>query len=138
MNGVIVNRLKQKVLMDNPLDKLINEFKEICENEYKKDHLFLFETGVFNFTGEDLFYFSLVIKDKDNDDEDSSQIHLDINYLPNQELKQFSNISIWSNSINELLKTIKESDVYKYITSNNLKPYNIEVFENETELNDIL
>lgn len=50
----------------------------------------LFETGSFDFTGVELFYFSLV-KQNANDDGEYYQIHFDILDEPDSENKKFSN-----------------------------------------------
>ena len=56
-------KLKAAITEDMTLDEILDAFREVCqipvEVEDDDDDILLFETGVYDFTGEDLFYFSI-------------------------------------------------------------------------------
>lgn len=107
----MLNLLKKNVENKNGLEELVSAFENMCkiplENVDIDDDGILFETGTFGFTGEPLFYFSLV-RQFPNEDEEYYQIHLDILYTPSDLTKDF-NQSEWCFG--------GESDIFGYIRS---------------------
>lgn len=79
----ILTLLKSNVESKNTLEDLVSAFEDMCkvplENIDDDDDGILFETGIYNFTGEPQFYFSLV-RQFPNDDDEYYQIHLDVLY----------------------------------------------------------
>ena len=71
-----------------PLPDIVKAFEEMCEEQIDND-MILFETGTFSFTGEPLFYFSLV-RQFPNDDDEYYQIHVDVLFKPNITNHEFS------------------------------------------------
>ena len=67
------------------------------EVEDDDDDILLFETGVYDFTGEDLFYFSITRQFPDGSDE-YYQLHFDVMYRVTPENKNLSSCS-WSDEI---------------------------------------
>lgn len=108
--------LKAAITKDMTLDEMLDAFREVCqipvEVEDEEDDILLFETGVYSFTGEDLFYFSVTRQFPDGSDE-YYQLHLDVMYQVTPENKKLSSCS-WSDEI--------EGDFFNYIRST--KDYN--------------
>ena len=52
----LLNFLKENISNDNTVDEIINVFEEMCKTPIEED-LLLTEYGVYDFTGEELFYF---------------------------------------------------------------------------------
>ena len=129
----MLNLLKKSVANKNRLEDLVSAFEDMCkvplENVDIDDDGILFETGTFDFTGEPLFYFSLV-RQFPNEDEEYYQIHLDILYTPT-ELTENYNQSEWCFG--------GEMDIFDYVRNSqeflNLKDKEIKqinVFIDET------
>ena len=133
MKNEIVKKLKEKVSINNTLVELIDIFREVCEpNFVEYDDIYLFETGVYNFSGDDLFYFSLVLQYQNPGDDEYMQIHFNITYLLIKELQLMENNIVWSEDVDDFWSTIKTSNAFEYIISRNLKINNIEIYEEET------
>ncbi|MBR4079171.1 MAG: hypothetical protein IKK29_03065 [Christensenellaceae bacterium] len=68
------------------LDEMISAFEEMNNHPLNgvdaEEDSVLFETGVFDFTGEKQFYFSLTRQFPDEKDEEYTQLHMDILYSP--------------------------------------------------------
>ena len=60
--------LKDNISTDNTVDDIINVFEEMCKTPVEED-LLLLEYGVYDFTGEELFYFDLVRQYPDGEGE---------------------------------------------------------------------
>ena len=60
--------LKNNISVSNTIDEIINIFEEMCKTPIEQD-LLLNEYGVYDFTGEDLFYYDLVRQYPDGEDE---------------------------------------------------------------------
>lgn len=105
-----VAELKNAIIDGMNIDEIISTFGKWYQPMDEDDSL-LFETGTFDFTGEELFYFSLV-KQFPNDEE-YIQIHIDILYKPDSENKKFSN-TFWDETGDEIINYIKKSKEYKY------------------------
>lgn len=55
----ILTFLNENITTKTPLSKILDVFCKMCEVELPKSQL-LFETGVFSFTCDEQYYFSLV------------------------------------------------------------------------------
>lgn len=104
--------LKQEITDHMPLEEIVNVFERMCGTPVEDDHI-LFETGTFDFTGEPLFYFSLVRQAPDGDDE-YYQIHVDVLYKPTEENHAFSEAT-WDDELDEsIFDYIRESKAFAY------------------------
>lgn len=74
------------------LKEIVDIFENACQL-MNEDDMILFETGTYNFTGEELFYFSLV-KQVPAEDDEYYQLHIDILYKPNAENRKFHS-AVW-------------------------------------------
>ena len=60
--------LKNNISENSTLEEIISVFKEMCRTPIEED-LLLLEYGVYNFTGNDMFYFDLVRQYPDGEGE---------------------------------------------------------------------
>lgn len=110
------------------LEDIIDVFEQFCQPLDEEDTV-LFETGIFSFTGEKLFYFSLV-KQFPNGDEEYNQIHVDVLYKPNKENRRFRG-SVWDEDLDEnIFDYIKKSKAYEYAQNNDY--IKVEIYMDET------
>lgn len=115
------------------LPDLLAAFESMCqvpiEGVSKEEEMILFETGTFSFSGEPLFYFSLV-RQFPNEEEEFCQIHLDIQYIPSDEYRAFG-ASVWDEELSEdIFEYIRKSEVYSALSEEEI--YNIDVYMDET------
>ncbi|MGN0492344.1 MAG: hypothetical protein ACI4F7_01750 [Acutalibacteraceae bacterium] len=124
----LVDELKNSITKGMSLTEIIDCFEKMCKTPIEDDAV-LFETGTFNFTGKELFYFSLVRQFSNGNDE-YYQIHVDIQYNPTKQNKKFHK-SVWSDSIDEnIFDYIRKSPAF--ICASNDEYVNIEIFMDET------
>ena len=120
--------LKKSIDETMPLSDIISVFEKMCEEEINNS-MILFETGTFSFTGEPLFYFSLV-RQFPNDDEEYYQIHVDILFKPNNRNHEFSE-TVWSEEVSgSIFDYIRNSKAFEYAKSD--KYEKIDVYMDET------
>ena len=105
----ILNYLNNAVNREMRLSELIDAFENMCMLNSSEKDMILFETGTFSFTGESLFYFSLVRQFSNGEDE-FFQLHVDIMYQPNSKNADFS-YAYWNDEIEgnffDFVKTLK-------------------------------
>lgn len=97
------------------LDEIISKFEKMCdidlELEDPADDVRLFETGTYDFTGEELFYFSLV-RQFPNEEEEFCQLHLDVLYSSDDANRGLSE-SAWSFDIDtDFFAYVRNSKAY--------------------------
>ncbi len=120
--------LKKSIDETMPLSDIVSVFEKMCEKEIS-DSMILFETGTFSFTGETLFYFSLV-RQFPNVDEEYYQIHVDILFKPNNRNYEFSE-TVWSEDVSEsIFDYIRNSKAFEYAKSD--KYEKIDIYMDET------
>lgn len=113
----------------------INGFEDFCNqvDSGDEEELCFLETGNYDFSGENEFYFSLVRQYKANPNGDEYiQVHMDIIFEP---IKAVSSSQIWSDEFDnyeDFFKEINASEILKYINDNNLKPKRIDFYADET------
>lgn len=123
-----IQYLKNTIKKNMTISDIIDTFNKIC-NFSNQDEMVLFETGTFSFTGESLFYFSLV-KQVPNSEEEYYQIHVDILYKPDNENQLLSN-AVWNEDIDEnIFDFIRKSKAYEYTQKHNY--IDIEIYLDET------
>jgi len=123
---------KKKTLEDKQpqltVEQIVNAFEK-KNKELDEGESILFETGIYDFTGEKLFYFSLV-KQYPNEEEEYVQEHTDILFEPdgeNCELKE----CVWNFDIEEnIFAYIKKSKAYAYATQHSY--IKVDTYEDET------
>lgn len=99
------------------LKDIVDIFEKACQ-PMNEDDMILFETGTYSFTGEELFYFSLV-KQVPAEDDEYYQLHIDILYKPNAENRKF-NTTVWDEDLEEnIFDYIRNSEVFNYAQKDN-------------------
>ena len=119
--------LKKLIGGNRKVDEIIVAFEKWCQ-PMGEDDLLMFETGTFDFTGEELFYFSLT-KQIPNEDDEYYQIHMDILYEPDSENKNFSD-AFQDETGNKIFKYIRSSKAFEYAQSHKYKE--LEIYADET------
>lgn len=123
-----IELLKQSIRIDTPLSDIVKAFEKMCSIPIDND-LILFETGTYSFTGESLFYFSLVRQFPNNDGE-YYQIHTDILYKPDKRNKKLHN-TVWSDSIKgDIFEYIRNSKAFEY--AEHETPLRVDIHMDET------
>ncbi|SFT34372.1 hypothetical protein SAMN02910301_0528 [Lachnospiraceae bacterium XBD2001] len=123
---------KKKTLEDKQPQLTVEQIVDAFEKknqELDEGESILFETGIYDFTGEKLFYFSLV-KQYPNEAEEYVQEHTDILFEPdgeNNELKE----CVWDFDLDDnIFAYIKNSKAYVYAIEH---PYlKVNTYEDET------
>ncbi|MBR0429600.1 MAG: hypothetical protein IJK17_05905 [Lachnospiraceae bacterium] len=115
---------QDSVTVEQILDAFEARNRELAEGES-----ILFEAGIYNFTGEDFFYFSLV-KQYPNEDEEYVQEHTDILFKPDAENRDLKEC-VWNFDIEEnIFSYIKKSKAYAYATQHSY--IKVDTYEDET------
>lgn len=79
---VVYRTLRGSITEDMTLEQMVDAFEKMCEISVGEPDDLLFETGTYDFTGEKLFYFSLVRQFQFLDQDEYVQLHLDVLYQP--------------------------------------------------------
>ncbi len=129
----IFDLLKNNVANKNNLEDLVTAFEDMCkvslENVDKDDDGILFETGTFDFSGEPLFYFSLV-RQFPNEDDEYYQIHLDVLYTPSNLTKNYNQSEWCFGGETDIFDYIRNSEEYLSLKDVEIKKINM--FMDET------
>ena len=94
----LLKYLQKKISDKSSLEDIVNVFEEMCKKPIEED-MILLETGTYSFTGEPMFYFSLV-RQFPNCEEEYYQIHVDVLYVPEEGNKNFQQ-GTWNEEIEE-------------------------------------
>lgn len=122
----IVEKLKQKVNNRTPLGEIVELFCEECSVDLpEKD--FLFETGLYQFTCDEEYYFSLVLQYKGSGDE-YVQLHIDAVYPPSTKYETFASCE-WIEDINEFKQFILASEEFMILQNETILKVDIYVDE---------
>ncbi len=127
-------QLKAATASAETLNEYVNGFEELCRVECgDSEEVCFLETGNYDFSGEDEFYFSLIRQYKANPSADEYiQVHMDIVFDP---IKVISQSQIWSDEFDnneEFFNAVKSSELLNYINDNNLNPKRIDIYADET------
>ena len=124
-NMELLEYLKNNISTSNSLDEIINIFEEMCKTPIEED-LLLNEYGVYDFTGEDLFYYDLVRQYPDGEDE-YYQLRVSIMFFPDEENRYLED-TLWSDDTDEnFFDYICKSDGYRYAKKHKLKSIDIRI-----------
>ena len=117
--------LKDNISTNNTVDEIINVFEEMCKTPIEED-LLLNEYGVYDFTGDDLFYYDLVRQYPDGEDE-YYQLRVSIIFSPDDENRYLED-TLWSDDTDEkFFDYIRKSDGYDYAKNHKLKSIDIRI-----------
>ena len=117
--------LKDRISASNTVDEIMDVFEEMCKTPIEED-LLLLEYGVYDFTGEDLFYFDLVRQYPDGDGE-YYQLRVSLTYAVDNENAELED-ALWSDDTDEnFFDYIRESSGYMYVKNNPIKSVDIRI-----------
>ena len=121
----LLEYFKSNISISNSLDEIINVFEEMCKTPIEED-LLLNEYGVYDFTGENLFYYDLVRQYPDGEDE-YYQLRVSIMFCPDEENCALQD-TLWSDDSDEnFFDYIKKSDGYAYAKAHEFKSIDIRI-----------
>lgn len=124
----LIAYLKKNITKKMMIDEIVNVFEKMCQIPVEND-MILFETGTFDFTGENLFYFSLV-RQFPNDEEEYFQIHVDILYQPTSKNEAFQE-AVWNDDLDEnIFDYIRNSQAFNYAINDEY--VRVEIYIDET------
>ena len=117
--------LKNNISVNNTIDEIINIFEEMCKTPIEQD-LLLNEYGVYDFTGEDLFYYDLVRQYPDGEDE-YYQLRVSVVFSPDEENRGLED-TLWSDDTSEnFFHYIRKSSGYEYAKNHIIKSIDIRI-----------
>lgn len=126
-NEELLRMLQNEISDNSNLEDIVDVFERMCSIPIEED-LILFETGTYSFTGEPLFYFSLV-RQFPNEDEEYYQIHVDVLYVSTNDNKCYKQ-SVWNDQCEESIFTyIKKSQEYEHCKDTVFNKVNIFIDE---------
>ena len=121
----LLNFLKDNISTNNTLDEIIDVFEEMCNTPIQEE-LLLLEYGVYDFTGEDLFYFDLVRQYPDCDGE-YYQLRVSLMFTPDKEAFDLED-TLWSDDTDEnFFNYIRSSSGYEYVKKKQIKSVDIRI-----------
>lgn len=124
----LLKYLQNRISDKSSLENIVDVFEEMCNIPVKED-MILFETGTYSFTGEPMFYFSLV-RQFPNDEEEYYQIHVDVLYVSTAENKNFEQ-NIWNEDIEEnIFSYIKKTSEFSFYKNKEFSK--VEIYLDET------
>lgn len=113
----VAEYLRNTITDKMTLKDIVDIFEQACQ-PMNEDDMILFETGTYSFTGEELFYFSLV-KQVPAEDDEYYQLHIDILYKPNAENRKL-NTTVWNEDLEEnIFDYIRNSEAFNYAQKDN-------------------
>ena len=119
--------LKKKISAENTVDEIIDIFEEMCRTPMEDD-LLLFEYGVYDFTGKDLFHFELTRQYPDGNDE-YYQLRVSLMFAPDNENRRLED-TVWSDGIGgNFFEYIRKSSAYVYAKKHDFKSVDIRIDE---------
>lgn len=124
----VAEYLRNTITDKMTLKDIVDIFENVCQ-PMNEDDMILFETGTFSFTGEELFYFSLV-KQIPAEDDEYCQLHIDVLYKPNVENRKL-NSTVWDEDLKEnIFDYIRNSEAFNYAQKDDY--IKIDIYVDET------
>ncbi|MDD6175166.1 MAG: hypothetical protein PUC59_05340 [Firmicutes bacterium] len=121
----LLEYLQNNITTNNTVDEIINVFEEMCKTPIEED-LLLLEYGVYDFTGEELFYYDLVRQYPDGEGE-YYQLRVSLMFAPDEENRYLED-TLWSDDTNDnFFDYIRRSSGYNYAKNHNIKSIDIRI-----------
>lgn len=124
----ILSYLKNNITTKTPLSEILVVFCKMCEIELPESEL-LFETGVFSFTCDEQYYFSLV-RQYEAENDGYNQIHIDVIYPPTNPISELSRAD-WIENVDEFKQTVFSSKEYSILKDEPI--FKIDIYDEGTE-----
>ena len=126
----VYRNLRESIQDGMTVDEMIDAFAEMCKIPVGEPDDLLFETGTYNFTGENLFYFSLVRQFQFLNEDEYVQLHLDILYPPSAKTALLVRTT-WDTGVEgDFFEMVKSSLAYRVVQD--LSPVRVDVRVEET------
>ena len=117
--------LNERISADNTVDEIMAVFEEMCKTPIK-DELLLLEYGVYNYTGQELFYFDMVRQYPDGEGE-YYQLRVSLAFLPDNENCKL-NDTLWSDDTTEnFFDYARRSSGYQYAKNKQIHAIDIRI-----------
>ncbi len=117
--------LKTQAGRKKKLWKLADAFENMCRMPGSaEEEMLLFETGIFDFTGEPLFYFSLV-RQFPNHEGEYMQLHLDVMFLPDQKNRNLCGCFWEEESEEAFFDNVRKSEAFLLLKDETAKKVRI-------------
>ncbi len=127
-NKMFLTFLKENITTKTSLCEIVDTFCKMCEIDLNDSEL-LFETGVFSFTCDDLYYFSLV-RQYEAENGGYNQIHVDVIYPPSSKISELSRTD-WAENVDEFKQKVLSSEEYSILKNEPI--YKIDICDEGTE-----
>lgn len=127
-NEAMLAYLKENITNQSGVDEIIDVFEKLCE-EPIRDEMLLLEYGVYDFSGEDVFYFDIVRQYPDGEDE-FYQLRVSLVFAPDRENARLQD-TIWGvGSAEDFFQDIQKSAGYEYVANHEFQA--IEIYLDQT------
>lgn len=114
LQKLVVYRTLNAAIHDGmTLEKMIDAFADMCKISVGDPDDLLFETGNYNFTGEQLFYFSLVRQFQFLDPDEYVQLRLDVTYAPSRKTAFCHSLKWSSLTAGDFFEMVKNSRSFR-------------------------
>ena len=124
----ILTFLNENITTKTPLSEILDVFCKMCEIELPESQL-LFETGVFSFTCDEQYYFSLV-RQYGAENDGYNQIHIDVIYPPTNRISELSRAD-WIENVDEFKQAVLLSNEYSILKDEPI--FKIDIYDEGTE-----
>ena len=123
-----IKDLETKITEGMSLKEIVGVFEQMSQEPIEEE-MFLFETGTFDFTGEEMFYFSMV-RQFPNEEDEYYQIHVNVLYEPSEKTSQFLTM-VWDEDLDEnFFDYIRTSVAFEAVKDD--KYVDVEIYMDET------
>lgn len=126
MEFAATTKLKELITIDTPIGTIVDIFKNTIRPFVDKDEYFIYESIVMPIKKYKFFYLSLSANLKE--EERTIQIKVDLKFESTPHCFVLQSLFITENK-EEFAGKIKNTEAYKYITSKNIKPIDISIYE---------
>ena len=126
MQSLITNTLKSRINEDTPIDEIVDTFREVLEPLRAEEEYYVFESVVLPHGETFVYYFSLSLDTTFEGKE--IQYRMDLKYEATAMTFVLHNL-LWSDRVDDFWGTIKNTQAFKYLKDEKIKPFVIEILD---------
>lgn len=126
---VVYRTLRDSIHEGMTPEEMIDAFREMCRIPVGEPDDLLFESGTYKFTGEKLFYFSLVRQFQFLDEDEYVQLRLDLTYKPDIRTFGLRNTDWGSLTEGDFFQKVKSSPAYRAVKELPVHQVNVRIEE---------
>lgn len=126
MQSLITNTLKSRINEDTPIDEIVDIFREVLEPLRAEEEYYVFESVVLPHGETFVYYFSLSLDTTFEGKE--IQYRMDLKYEATAMTFVLHNL-LWSDRVDDFWGTIKNTQAFKYLKDEKIKPFVIEILD---------